>query len=100
MTDRTWIGEAYAAFDQGLTEQAGRDGFPDPSFWISRAQAAASIEQARQARIGNLIAWKQLRQSAPATALASGGDLLTAEIEAALGITDPVPDAGDDEGTR
>jgi len=92
MTDRNWIGEAEAAFDQSLS--ALRDGdWGSPEFWAARANAAASIASAEQARIANLIAWKQLQASRAATADAGvgliplgGTDGISAEIEHALGM--------------
>lgn len=86
---RTWIGEARAAFDQAVTEAGMRRQQPTPDFWVARASAAAALASAEQARIGNLIAWKQLRQSAPASALPGGGDAIADEIEATLGIAEP-----------
>jgi hypothetical protein len=88
VSDRTWIGEAQAAFDQALTEAGGSPDFPSPDFWVGRAQAAAAIASAEQARVANLIAWKALRQSASTSALPSSGDAIAEQIEAALGITD------------
>jgi hypothetical protein len=88
-TARTWIGEAHAAFDQAATEAGMRRQQPEPDFWVARASAAATLASAEQARIGNLIAWKQLRQSAPTSALPGGGDAIADEIEAALGIAAP-----------
>jgi hypothetical protein len=61
MSDRTWIGEAQAAFDQALTTAGDRDATPGPDFWVARAQAAAAIASAEQTRIANLIAWKALQ---------------------------------------
>jgi hypothetical protein len=88
-TGRTWIGEALAAFDQAVTEAGmSRDFSATPDFWVSRAAAAAAIASAEQQRVANLIAWKQLRQSATTSALPSAGDSISEEIESALGITD------------
>jgi hypothetical protein len=89
MSGRTWIGEALAAFDQSLGSLPQDGTFPPSEFWLQRAGVAASIAQAEQARIANLIAWKQLRQTQPATALPGAGDAITAEIEDTLGITEP-----------
>lgn len=87
---RTWIGEAKAAFDEAVTEAGMRRDFTaTPEFWVARAQAATALASAEQARIGNLIAWKQLRQSAPTSALPGGGDAIADEIEATLGIAAP-----------
>lgn len=70
-------------------DDAARQASFDVEQYLARAQVYATLAGVEQARIANLIAWKQLRQSAPATALAPGGDLITVEIERALGITDP-----------
>lgn len=101
VTERTWIGEAKAAFDQSVTEAtAAYDRArerpdedvdePDFRFWVSRAQAAAAIASAEQARIANLIAWKALqtqRQSGPDNGidlLDLGGDEITQQIQEGL----------------
>lgn len=87
---RFWHGEALAAYDQGLASiPDGEWGSPD--FWISRAQAAAAIASAEQARIANLIAWKQL-QATRSSSRDLGVDLMpladpiTDTIEEGLGI--------------
>lgn len=90
LDDRTWVGEAKAAFDQALNEAGNRDGFPSPDFWVSRAQAAAAIAAAEQAHIANLIAWKALQAaragSSTVSLTAGGGDAVTERIEEGLGI--------------
>jgi hypothetical protein len=92
---RTWIGEAKAAFDQAYTQVASsrEDTVPPAEFWLQRAQAAAAIESAEQARIANLIAWKQLqatRQSSADAGVAmlplGSPDDATVEIERAIGL--------------
>jgi hypothetical protein len=93
MNPRNLIGDALAALDQSLTVADEGTAF-DRDYWLQRAAVNAAVAQAQQSRVSNLIAWKQLRQSAPATALTSGGDAITAEIEDALGITDPETEAG------
>lgn len=87
---RFWAGEAKAAYDQSVNE-AGmqRDFQPTPDFWVARAQAAAAIESAQQARIGNLIAWKQMqtaREARGIDALAMAVDEIDQQIEEGLGI--------------
>jgi hypothetical protein len=89
MSGRTWIGEARAAFDQALTTAGDRDATPGPDFWVARAQAAAAIAAAEQARIANLIAWKALqtaREARGIDALPLGGDEITEQIEEGLGL--------------
>lgn len=85
MSVRHWLGEAIAAHDESLARLPEGD-FGDPGFWLQRAQVAAQIASAEQARIGNLIAWKQLRQTASATALGNSGDAISDEIEEVLGL--------------
>jgi hypothetical protein len=90
MSDRTWIGEALAAYDQGLARMGEIPGMPSPEFWVSRAQAAAAIASAEQARIGNLIAWKALQTQLGAghglESLPTDGDEISAQIRAGLGL--------------
>lgn len=89
---RFWVGEALAAYDQSLVMAGNRDKAAfDDAYWLQRAQVAASIAQAEQARIANLIAWKQLRQTAAAStsSLPNAGDAISDEIETVLGITYP-----------
>lgn len=88
MSVRHWLGEAIAAHDESLARLPEGD-FGDPGFWLQRAQVAATIASAEQARIGNLIAWKQLRQTASSTALGNSGDAISDEIEEILGIIAP-----------
>lgn len=91
-SSRTWVGEALAAFDQAIVTAGNRDEHPDAGFWVSRAQAAAAIASAEQARAANLIAWKQLQVSRSATQdggidlMPSGGDVISDEIERLLGL--------------
>lgn len=90
---RRWEGEARAAFDQALGNASKDATFGDPGFWLQRAQIAATLAGVEQARLANLIAWKQLQ----ATRLASadqgigllplgGSDAIADEIEQGLGI--------------
>lgn len=89
---RRWEGEAQAAFDQALDALPQGD-FGSPDFWISRAQAAATLASAQQAKAANLIAWKQLQATRQSTRdfgadlmpLASA-DSVAAEIEEVLGL--------------
>jgi hypothetical protein len=86
---RFWAGEAKAAYDQSVVEAGQHEGFPSPDFWVARAQAAAAIEAAEQARIGNLIAWKQLqtaREARGIDALPAAADEIDQQIEEGLGI--------------
>lgn len=88
-TARTWVGEALAAYDQSLAEAGQQAASPPVDFWVSRAQAAAAIASAQQARIANLIAWKQLqttRESRGISALPAGADDIDRQIEEGLGI--------------
>lgn len=103
MSIRHWLGEAEAAFDQALTNAPEDAAFAAPDFWLQRAQIAAQIAAAEQARIGNLIAWKQL-QATRATGADQGvgmlalgsADAIADEIEHALGIDeDPDPEPHD-----
>lgn len=87
---RHWEGEARAAFDQGLASLPRGD-FGDASFWTQRAQVAATLAGAEQARIANLIAWKQLAATRAATHdlgvdLMPLGDTVSDTIERGLGI--------------
>jgi hypothetical protein len=93
MSGRHWTGEALAAFDQALGQI---EGFGTPELWLQRAQVAAQIASAEQARIANLIAWKALRQAASTSpsSLPNAGDAIADEIEASLGIPDAAPDTG------
>jgi hypothetical protein len=102
MSERHWIGEAQAAFDQALANAPQDAAFAEPEFWLQRAQVAAQIEAAHQARIANLIAWKQLQATRAASQdqgvgmlPLGGGDAIADEIERSLGIDehpDPEPD--------
>lgn len=86
---RTWIGEALAAFDQGLSAAGEDAGFPEPEFWLRRAEIAASIEQAMQARIANLIAWTTLQLTRSQASEGQGellDDVVVRQIEEGLGI--------------
>lgn len=90
---RHWIGEAQAAFDESLARiPDGEWGSPD--YWVARATAAATIASAEQARIANVIAWKQLHATRQASAeggvgmLPIGTDDVDVEIEAAIGIAE------------
>lgn len=83
-----YVGSAEAALEQALGEQT----FGDASQTLARAQAMATLASVEQARIANLIAWKQL-QATRATGRDGGVDLLPLgsddigdEIEQGLGI--------------
>lgn len=93
MTERHWAGEAQAAFDQSLANMPQDAAFAQPELWLARAQAAATLAGVEQARIANLIAWKQLQATRQASADAGVGlmpldaaDAITVAIEQGLGI--------------
>lgn len=92
MTERHWAGEAQAALDQSL-EAIPKGEWGSPEFWAARASAAATLASVEQARIANLIAWKQLQATRQASADAGVGlmpldaaDAITVAIEQGLGI--------------
>ena len=58
---RTWAGEARAAFDQALANAPKDAAFGEAGFWLQRAQIAATLAGVEQARLANLIAWKQFQ---------------------------------------
>jgi hypothetical protein len=86
-----------------LLDALAQGSYGDPGLMLQRAHVFATLASVEQARVSNLIAWKQLQTTRQASAdqgvgipALGSGDAVADEIERALGIQTTAPTDGGD----